>query len=90
VPKLTAEDVAKSERLQTIEGTVPKPTRLPAGCHFEPRCPYRMPQCKEGEIPLYEVGGGVTARCVLFDSTTVAAMPQHSAERLRLSGADLE
>jgi len=67
VPKLTAEHVAKSERLQTIEGTVPKPTRLPAGCHFEPRCPYRMPRCKEGEIPLYEVGGGVTARCVLFD-----------------------
>jgi len=67
VPKLTAEHVAKSERLQTIEGTVPKPTRLPPGCHFEPRCPYRLPRCKEGEIPLYDVGGGVTARCVLFD-----------------------
>ena len=67
VPKLIAEQVAKSERLQTIEGTVPKPTRLPPGCHFEPRCPYRMPRCKGGEIPLYEVMPGVTARCVLFD-----------------------
>ena len=67
VPKLTAEHVAKSEHLQTIEGTVPKPTRLPLGCHFEPRCPYRMPRCKEGEIPLYEVSDGVTVRCVLFD-----------------------
>jgi oligopeptide/dipeptide ABC transporter ATP-binding protein len=73
VPKLTAEHVAKSEHLQTIEGTVPKPTKLPAGCHFEPRCMYRMPRCKEGEIPLYEVGGGVTVRCVLFDPTVVAA-----------------
>ena len=67
VPKLTAKDVAKAERLQTIEGTVPKPTALPPGCHFEPRCQYRMPRCKEGEIPLYEVMTGVQVRCVLFD-----------------------
>src|SRR5690242_13763427 len=33
VPKLTAKDVAKAERLQTIEGVVPKPTALPPGCH---------------------------------------------------------
>ena len=72
VPKLTAEHVAKAERLQTIEGTVPKPTRLPAGCHFEPRCPYRMPRCKEREIPLYEVGQDVRARCVLFDPAVAA------------------
>jgi peptide/nickel transport system ATP-binding protein/oligopeptide transport system ATP-binding protein len=73
VPKLTAEHVAKSVRLQTIEGTVPKPTKLPPGCHFEPRCRYRMPRCKEGEIPLYQVGEGVTARCVLFDPAVTAA-----------------
>jgi len=70
VPKLTAKDVAKAERLQTIEGTVPKPTALPPGCHFEPRCQYRMPRCKEGEIPLYDVTGGVQVRCVLFDPAT--------------------
>ncbi len=69
VPKLTAKDVAKAERLQTIEGTVPKPAALPKGCHFEPRCDYRMPRCREGEIPLYSVGNDVTVRCVLFDST---------------------
>jgi len=86
VPKLTAEHVAKSVRLQTIEGTVPKPTKLPPGCHFEPRCRHRMPRCKEGEIPLYAAGEGVTARCVLFDPATIAALPQHSAERLSLSG----
>jgi peptide/nickel transport system ATP-binding protein len=86
VPKLTAEHVAKSVRLQTIEGTVPKPTKLPPGCHFEPRCRHRMPRCKEGEIPLYAAGEGVTARCVLFDPATIAALPQHGAERLSLSG----
>src|SRR5436190_47574 len=70
VPKLTAEHVAKAERLETIEGVVPKPTNLPPGCHFEPRCPYRMPRCKEGEIPLYPAGEGVVVRCVLYDPAT--------------------
>ena len=86
VPKLTVKDVAKGERLQTIEGVVPKPTNLPPGCHFEPRCPYRMPRCKEGEIPLYPVGDGVVTRCVLYDPAMVAALPQQIAERVRLSG----
>ncbi len=72
VPKLTAKDVVKAERLQTIEGTVPRATALPPGCHFEPRCPYRMPRCREGEIPLYSTGESVTVRCVLFDPATVS------------------
>src|SRR2546426_1988335 len=75
VPKLTAKDVVKAERLQTIEGTVPKPTALPPGCHFEPRCQYRMPRCREGEIPLYDVSPGVQVRCVLFDPATAAEKP---------------
>jgi len=67
VPKLTAKDVMKQERLQTIEGMVPRPNALPPGCHFEPRCPYAMPRCREGEIPLYPAGEGVVVRCVLYD-----------------------
>jgi oligopeptide/dipeptide ABC transporter ATP-binding protein len=69
VPKLTSEDVARKERLETIEGTVPKPTNLPPGCHFAPRCAHRMPRCTEGEIPLYELDGNVQVRCVLYDLT---------------------
>ncbi|MGH9902790.1 MAG: ABC transporter ATP-binding protein, partial [Pyrinomonadaceae bacterium] len=37
VPKLTVAEVKKAVRLSTIEGTVPKPTNLPEGCHFAPR-----------------------------------------------------
>ena len=88
VPKLTAKNVIKPERLQTIDGMVPKPTALPPGCHFEPRCPYRMPRCREEEIPLYPAGESVTVRCVLYDPATKAALPPHIAERLRLSGPD--
>jgi len=67
VPKLTAKDVMRQERLQTIEGMVPRPNALPPGCHFEPRCPYAMPRCREGEIPLYPAGEGIVVRCVLYD-----------------------
>src|SRR5258705_1294943 len=84
VPKLTAKDVAKEERLQTIEGTVPRPTALPSGCHFEPRCQYRMPRCREGEIPLYDVIAGVQVRCVLFDPATI----QDQKETRRAIGGD--
>jgi peptide/nickel transport system ATP-binding protein/oligopeptide transport system ATP-binding protein len=73
VPKLTMKDVVKSERLQTIEGVVPSPLNVPPWCHFEPRCPYRMPRCREGEIPFYPAGEGVIVRCVLYDPATRAA-----------------
>jgi len=67
VPKLTARDIEKAVRLQTIEGVVPSPTNLPPGCHFAPRCEFRMERCTHGEIPLYELENDVKVRCVLYD-----------------------
>ncbi len=84
VPKLTAEYVLKLERLETIEGVVPSPTNLPPGCHFAPRCPYRMQRCVEGEIPLYPAGENVIVRCVLYDPAVLAEEHQVvSQNRLR-------
>jgi oligopeptide/dipeptide ABC transporter ATP-binding protein len=80
VPKLTAEDVEKKRRLETIEGMVPSPTALPPGCHFAPRCPHRMPRCTEGVIPLYELEGSVSVRCVLYD-LAAAVEADHREER---------
>ena len=82
VPKLTSEHVIKKERLETIEGVVPRPTDLPPGCHFAPRCPHRMPRCTEEDIPLYELDGGVEVRCVLYDLAAAVAA-DHDAEQLR-------
>ncbi|MDT5123845.1 MAG: peptide/nickel transport system ATP-binding protein, partial [Acidobacteriota bacterium] len=80
VPKLTEAEVAKAVRLETIEGTVPSPTQLPPGCHFAPRCSHRMPRCEQGEIPLYDLEGGVRVRCVLYDlAAAVAADHQNEA-----------
>src|SRR5438876_1909675 len=83
VPKLTAEYVLKLERLETIEGVVPSPTNLPPGCHFAPRCPYRMQRCVEGEIPLYPAGENVIVRCVLYDPA-VLATDEHRVGQNRL------
>jgi oligopeptide/dipeptide ABC transporter ATP-binding protein len=80
VPKLTSEYVSKAVRLETIEGVVPSPTELPPGCHFAPRCPLRMPSCTIGEIPLYDLEGGVKVRCVLYD-LAAAVTADHHAER---------
>jgi len=67
VPKLSSADVQKATRLQTIEGVVPNPNKLPDGCHFAPRCPFRMEKCVHGEIPLLELANGVKVRCVLYE-----------------------
>jgi oligopeptide/dipeptide ABC transporter ATP-binding protein len=80
VPKLTAEDVARRTRLETIEGVVPRPTELPPGCHFAPRCSYRMPRCTTSEIPLYQLDRDVNVRCVLFDLAAAVAADHKSAD----------
>ena len=73
VPKLTEVGIAKAERLLTIEGTVPSPTDLPDGCHFAPRCEFRMERCTHGEIPLYTQIDGAKVRCVLYEENARAA-----------------
>jgi peptide/nickel transport system ATP-binding protein len=81
VPKLTAGETGRAERLETIEGIVPSPAALPAGCHFAPRCSHRMTRCEEGVIPLYELESGVRVRCVLYDlAAAVAADHQGEAQ----------
>ncbi len=67
VPKLTQRGSTKTARLQTIDGTVPSPTDLPRGCHFAPRCEFRLDMCTKGAIPLLELNDDVKVRCVLFD-----------------------
>jgi peptide/nickel transport system ATP-binding protein len=78
VPKLTSTEIVEKPRLETIEGVVPRPTDLPAGCHFAPRCRHRMPRCTEEEIPFYQLEGNVQVRCVLYD-LAAAVTADHQA-----------
>ncbi|HMT08579.1 MAG TPA: ABC transporter ATP-binding protein [Pyrinomonadaceae bacterium] len=66
VPKLTEVGAQKTEKLQTIEGTVPSPTDLPIGCHFAPRCVHRIESCLNDGIPLFVTEDGSKVRCVLY------------------------
>ncbi len=66
VPKMRAVGETKEQRLQTIDGTVPSPTKLPNGCHFAPRCTFKKPECEISEIALKELSEGVKVRCVLY------------------------
>jgi hypothetical protein len=45
-----------------------------------------MPRCTEGDIPLYQLEGGVAARCVLYDLSAAVAADSEIA-RMREGGA---
>ena len=53
----------KMRRLTPIEGLMPDPTDLPAGCSFGPRCPYVSDLCREHKPELQEIGAGHFCRC---------------------------
>ncbi|MCL0075955.1 ABC transporter ATP-binding protein [Dehalococcoidia bacterium] len=57
----------KRDRLVPIEGVVPDPFEVPAGCGFEPRCPQAMGICKRETPPLKEVVPGHRAACWLYE-----------------------
>ncbi len=55
----------KTERLPTIEGSVPSLAKLPVGCRFQTRCPHVHDKCRQVEPPLIPVGTGHDAACWL-------------------------
>lgn len=61
IPDLSAE----SERLKPIEGLMPDPSNLPAGCKFHPRCKECMAICAE-RTPFQTVWGTQKIKCHKF------------------------
>jgi peptide/nickel transport system ATP-binding protein len=59
VPRLDADQ----GRLQTIEGMVPTPETMPAGCRFAPRCTLASDRCWAEAPPLREIGAGHEVAC---------------------------
>ena len=57
----------KEKRLKPIQGTLPDPTELPAGCAFAPRCPRATEKCRAGEIPMTEIEPGHLCSCCDMD-----------------------
>jgi oligopeptide/dipeptide ABC transporter ATP-binding protein len=59
IPRLSRLD----EPIRPIEGTVPEPIGLPAGCRFRPRCFLGDAECRV-DIPMRALAGGRTVRCI--------------------------
>ena len=53
----------EQERLAAIDGFVPDPMALPAGCRFHPRCPFAVDRCRAEPPPLADVRPGHAAAC---------------------------
>jgi oligopeptide/dipeptide ABC transporter ATP-binding protein len=60
IPRLTTEQA----RLTHIEGVVPNPLAMPAGCRFHPRCPFAVEECLRTDPPLREIKPGQFAACI--------------------------
>jgi len=66
VPKLVLEDEALV-RLTPIEGEIPSPLSPPSGCHFHPRCPIAVDQCRTMRPDLRRLEQSHAAACHLAD-----------------------
>jgi oligopeptide/dipeptide ABC transporter ATP-binding protein len=58
-----------TNRLVSIPGDPPDPTRLTPGCPFAPRCPFAMPMCREVNPTTVTVGLGHEVACHLVSGS---------------------
>ncbi len=63
VPKIEAGGAREVIRL---EGELPSPVNPPSGCHFHPRCPKAMPECRERYPENFELSGTRSVACWLY------------------------
>ena len=57
IPKLHTNE----KKLMSIRGTVPKPTEMPAGCPFNPRCDFAKTVCRTERPDAFEADGRLVA-----------------------------
>jgi oligopeptide/dipeptide ABC transporter ATP-binding protein len=59
IPRLHGE----ARRLAAIDGQVPSPLQMPAGCRFAQRCPFADTRCRSTSPPLLDLGNGHRSAC---------------------------
>ena len=60
---------SKSKRdVIKLPGDLPSPVNPPQGCHFHPRCPEAMPQCRQAYPETTAFSASHSVRCYLYPS----------------------
>jgi peptide/nickel transport system ATP-binding protein len=63
VPRINAGEAREVIRLQ---GELPSPVNPPSGCHFHPRCPKVMPECRDRYPENFALSGTRSVACWLY------------------------
>ncbi len=62
-------DQAGERRIIHLQGELPSPANPPPGCHFHPRCPQAMAECKLKYPEAVRVGDSHEVSCLLYAAT---------------------
>jgi peptide/nickel transport system ATP-binding protein len=62
-------DQASERKIIRLQGELPSPANPPQGCHFHPRCPQAMPECKAQYPDSVRVGGSHEVSCLLYTNS---------------------
>jgi peptide/nickel transport system ATP-binding protein len=57
-------DKDKRREIIRLEGDMPSPSNPPAGCHFHPRCPEAVAECRQAYPPPTRLSETRTVRCL--------------------------
>jgi oligopeptide/dipeptide ABC transporter ATP-binding protein len=60
-------DPAARGRPVILAGETPDPSLIPSGCRFHPRCPVAFDRCPLVDPPLFSLGEGRAAACLLVE-----------------------
>ncbi|HYM52458.1 MAG TPA: ABC transporter ATP-binding protein [Candidatus Dormibacteraeota bacterium] len=61
-------DPTARRRPVILSGETPDPAHIPSGCRFHPRCPLAFDRCPTEDPPLFTVGAGHEAACLLVEN----------------------
>ena len=59
-------DPATRREIIRLQGDLPSPINPPSGCHFHPRCPQAMPECRQAYPGTSALSATHTTRCHLY------------------------
>ncbi|RKS72415.1 oligopeptide transport system ATP-binding protein [Motilibacter peucedani] len=72
----------KNQRLRAVEGLPPNLMRIPSGCPFHPRCPYKQePVCTTERPPLYQIGPGTGAACHFWEDVRAESQAEFAMHK---------